>query len=348
MAGGSKTGSVSEKVVPSPTTLSTAISPRLRSASSRTMLRPRPKPLAVSRSPPACLKRSKIISSFSAGMPGPRSVTPMTISRGLPDRRAHSRTPPLSPPYLKALMPRLISTRPIFSGSQKSVGSPVSISTAKSTLLALARRSNIEFDAPDDVLDRAFAPGHADEAGLEAAEVEHVVDETVEIVDPRADHAQIVALLGVQLADQSLLHDGGEFLDHRQRRAELVRHVVDEVMGGLVHRRQPLIGARQQLVGHAQRHLRDLALGLVGDDAVPHDVAVVAPMRHRLGVHPAERAVLAHDPVFMVPDGKLLRRLLDRRCQAVEIVDMDGVQDLRGIGHRLLPRSRRTAPPRAR
>ena len=71
----------------------------------------------------------------------------------------------------------------------------------------------------------------ADEPGFEAAEIEHVVDEAVEIVDPGADHAEIVALIVVQIADQPLIHDGGEFADNGQRRAEFMRDIVDEVMG---------------------------------------------------------------------------------------------------------------------
>ncbi len=56
-------------------------------------------------------------------------------------------------------------------------------------------------------------------------------------------------LLFVQRAAQAVGQQRGEFFDDRQRRAELVRYVVDKTVRGFAQLHQPLVFHRQQLVG---------------------------------------------------------------------------------------------------
>jgi hypothetical protein len=88
----------------------------------------------------------------------------------------------------------------------------------------------------------------AQPAGVEARQVEDVVDETQESLGVAADHDQLLAHRGILVGLEQAL-DGRD--DERERRAQLVRDVGEEGVLALVH----LLEARVDLLelGGGQR-----------------------------------------------------------------------------------------------
>ena len=120
------------KVLPAPSTLSTAIVPPCCSTSCRALASPIPVPPIRPATFPARRKRSKIRGRSAAGTPSPWSVTARTAhaAPGAPSSRATVTT--TSPPaglYLIALASRLSSTRPRRTASHAPVSSGSAVST---------------------------------------------------------------------------------------------------------------------------------------------------------------------------------------------------------------------------
>ena len=110
---------MNENVEPTPTWLSTRISPKFKSTRSLAIFRPSPKPFVLPLdSAPSCLKRLNSSPRRCGSMPGPVSETEVTTWGATGSTRTWIRTCPGWPLNLIALTARLISTRPIFSGSQ--------------------------------------------------------------------------------------------------------------------------------------------------------------------------------------------------------------------------------------
>ena len=99
-------------------------------------------------------------------------------------------------------------------------------------------------------------------ARLDLRDVEHVVDELEQVPRAAPDHPELLDLLRVQRACQTLQHDPGEADDRVQRRAQLVGHRGEE--GGLqsIGRLRGVLGQRQLggALGHAVLQVRRISL----------------------------------------------------------------------------------------
>ncbi len=108
-------------------------------------------------------------------------------------------------------------------------------------------------------------------AGLDLRQVEDVVDELKQVPAGRVDVLEVVVLLFVQLAEQPLEQHLGKADDRVERRAQLVRHVGEEL--GLV-----LVGDLELpalvLDLAEQAHVLDRDHRLVGEGLQQRDVLV--------------------------------------------------------------------------
>ena len=245
-------GRSTRKSAPPPGPSVTRNDPPCSSTSSRAIARPSPVPpkRRVVRSSPR-RKRSKIAPRISTGTPGPSSAT-VSVTRP-PRAPTSTRTRPPSGANLKALESRPRSTRAIRSGSTKPAASP-GATTASST-----RRSRATAWKEDTVRrsNAARSTGSrciSTRAGLEVGDVEqvaHVPHQRPRVTFEVLEGPPLLRALGHRR--QQPAH-GTE--DQRQRPAELVAHVGEqlalrplEFLHPLVEPAQLLVLARQLLPG---------------------------------------------------------------------------------------------------
>ena len=135
-------------------------------------------------------------------------------------------------------------------------------------------------DALENVPHGALLAGNPQNAGLQFADVQHVVDHDRQVVHPVADDVEVFTLVGRHLTGQSVAHDRSKLLDHRERRAELVRDVVDKLVRRLVQLGQALVLLFEQIPNRVE-------LGVGGlDFRQQTPVFVIRRLHPRRGPHP--------------------------------------------------------------
>ena len=198
----------------------------------RQMARPRPVPPFWRASEGStCWKRSKMVSSLSAGMPRPSSTTLRRRSRGR--LRCGCGRWWLAGENLMAFERRLVRTWRMRSGSP----------SKKTASRGGERGSSVEVDVGGvghgghgvdgllgEVAEGAAADVQRGAAGLHALEVEDVVDEADEAVGVGDGDAEEVVGFGVDVADEAGGEQAEGSADAGERGAELVGDGGDELV----------------------------------------------------------------------------------------------------------------------
>ena len=270
-------------MLPCPWTLASLISPPSSTASSRLMARPRPVPPYLREVPAsACWKASKMSRCFSGAMPMPVSSTAKATTcwawlstgwSGLQPSVARSTRTSTWPwaVNLTALDSRFLR-----------------ICCRRFGSLSMTRRQVVgELDVERQVLGLGHVPEVAvdvvaqagegdlldldrDRAGLDLREVEDVVDEVQQVGAGRVDVAGELDLLGGEVAGRVLGELLAEDEDGVERRAQLVRHVGQEL--GLVLRGERQLGGLllERVAGLLDLGVLALDLGvLLGEQPAP-------------------------------------------------------------------------------
>ena len=230
-------------VLPTPGVLASRISPPSSRAISRLIARPRPVPpylrLVL---PSACWNASKMICCLSGGMPMPVSVTEnaSTLSLELSDLvvripavvgRLHAckRTWPWCV-NLKALESRFLMTCcSRLASVMIDRGSSGSSSIDEVDALGLGHVAERALDVVVQVVEPQLADVDHDRARLDLRQVENVVDQHQQVVAGRVDRLGELGLLRREVAVGVLRQLIGEDEQAVERRAQLVRHVGQEL-----------------------------------------------------------------------------------------------------------------------
>ena len=99
---------------------------------------------------------------------------------------------------------------------------------------------------------RAGSAPHAQQPGLQLADVQHVVDHQRQVVGAMEHFFEMFGLFRRDRAVEAVADDRRELANHRQRRAKFVRDVFDELLGRFVELGQPLVLLFQQIVGRLE------------------------------------------------------------------------------------------------
>ena len=235
------------KVLPVPGVLTSRISPPSRRDSSRLIARPRPVPPYLREvEPSACWNASKMICCLSGEMPMPVSETENAITWlawrssslsadqplvGAGDRERH-----------RALVRELERVRqqvlddllqPLDVGDQRLRQRLLDVDP-EVEVLRLGEVAEAPLDRAVQVVDAHLADVDRDRARLDLRQVEDVVDQHQQVVARRVDRLRELDLLAGQVAVRVLAQLVGEDQQAVERRAQLVRHVGEEL--GLVLR----------------------------------------------------------------------------------------------------------------
>src|SRR5664279_4181716 len=199
-------------------------------------------------------------------MPTPVSTT--AISTACSSRRARSVTLPPAGVNLTAFESRLMTICLTFltSATQSPTPSSTSSESASPCRLVRERRAVVEQHRQ---VDAGEVELHA--AGLDLRQVEDVVDQREQVVARGVDVEQVLELLVVDLAEHLLAQHLREADDRVERRAQLVRHVGEELRLMLVGELE-LAALRLDLVEQARVLDRDH--GLIGEGLQKRELLV--------------------------------------------------------------------------
>ena len=239
-----------EKVLPSPTRLSSSIFPPIISTRRQEIARPSPVPPYFRVvEPSACSNGEKIVDCFSGGIPMPVSATANRSPTSSPSRHARSTVTRTSPRSvnLTALPTRFTRT------CRKRPPSPIRIVRhvrgdveGQLQVLLVGPQGERPHRVAQAIAQVERAGVEVELARLDLREVEDVVDHRQQRVGRRCDDLQVLALLGRELGVQDQL---GHADDAVHRGADLVAHVGEELALGPAGRLGGLLGAAQFLLG---------------------------------------------------------------------------------------------------
>ena len=320
------------KRLPRPGSLSTSSRPPIAPTIRDAIASPRPVP-PYSRvvEPSACANASKISRCFSGGMPMPVSLTEKaSVDASLRPARRLATSTSTSPAAVNliALPTRLtITCRSRAASPTTSGGTSGATRETSSSPFWCARTPRVRSVSPMSSR-RSNGSGHEVEpAGLDAREVQQVVDQAEQRLGRVLERRQVLALHAPQRrVEQQLRH-----ADHRvHRRADLVAHVGEEValgaargLGRLARLLQLLRGllllrhvagdrVDQPLLDERRRLPRQPAVGAVRPAIAVLEQQRALAGRVALGFLGGGVAVVGMDELDVGPAHQLLERVAER------------------------------------